>query len=50
MQKDNTAAPVVQPEIDYTPKTHSLKDQLLFGLKLAVAAGVLFLLFWLGER
>lgn len=38
-----------EPEIDYSPKTYSLNQQILIGLKLAAVVGGIFLLFWLVE-
>lgn len=36
-------------EIDYSPKTYSLNQQILIGVKLAGVVGGIFLLFWLVE-
>jgi len=39
--------PSAAPEIDYSPKTHTLREQIVFGIKTAAFFGILFLLFWL---
>lgn len=36
-------------EIDYSPKTYSPRQQVIFGLKLFSIGGILLLLFWLSE-
>lgn len=41
--------PAPGPEIDYSPKTYSLNQQILIALKLAAVIGGIFLLFWLVE-
>lgn len=35
------------PEVDYSPKTYTLRKQILMGLKLFIIAGMIFFLFWL---
>jgi hypothetical protein len=37
-------------EMDYSPKTNSLRDQIIFGIKLFAACGAFFLLLWLYEK
>ena len=40
-------APLLKPEIDYSPKTYTLSEQILYGLKMAaIMALVLVLLCW----
>jgi hypothetical protein len=39
-----------KPEIDYSLKTPSLCDQIVFGIKLFAACGAFFLLIWLYEK
>lgn len=38
------------PEIDYSPRTYALRDQLVFGVKLFAITGIIVLLLWLFER
>ena len=55
MHKDSTPPRVDgtpsagQPEIDYTPKTYSLRDHIPILLKFVATAGAIFLAFWLYE-
>jgi hypothetical protein len=42
--------PSTGPEIDYSPKTFTLRDQIVFGVKLFVVAGILLLMLWLVEK
>ena len=37
------------PEVDYSPKKHSLRDQIIFCIKLIGIAAIVFLVFWLME-
>lgn len=56
MHKDDTTPPdceklrMLQAEIDYAPKKHALDKQIVFGLKLAAFAAILFLVIWYFER
>jgi hypothetical protein len=34
-------------EIDYSPKTYTLRDQIVIGVKIVAVIGIIFLLFWL---
>jgi hypothetical protein len=36
-------------EIDYTPKTYSLREQIVYGLKLVGIIGTVLVAFWLYE-
>jgi hypothetical protein len=36
-------------EIDYTPKTYSLREQIVYGLKLIGIIGTVLVAFWLYE-
>lgn len=55
MHKDSTPPRVDgtpsagQAEIDYTPKTYSLRDHIPILLKFVATAGAIFLAFWLYE-
>jgi hypothetical protein len=37
------------PEADYSPKKYSLRDQIIFGIKLMGIAAIVFLTLWLME-
>jgi len=39
----------IQPEIDYTPKTYTLSEKIVLGVKSVLAAGIIFLMFWLSQ-
>ncbi|WP_284690581.1 hypothetical protein [Salidesulfovibrio onnuriiensis] len=39
-----------QPEIDYTPKNYSLKEQVLYATKFVAVVGIFFALIWWFER
>jgi hypothetical protein len=39
--------PTLEPEIDYSPKTYTIQEQIVFGVKLILAAGIIMFLFWL---
>ncbi len=36
-----------EEEIDYSPKTYTLREKLIFGLKLIVITGICLILVWL---
>ena len=40
----------VKPEIDSSPKTYTLREQIVSGLKLAVVAGIVFMALWFFEK
>jgi len=42
--------PSMRPEIDYSPKTFTLREQIVFGIKLFAVVGGIFLMFWLFEK
>jgi hypothetical protein len=48
----NTAekTPSMQPEIDCSYKTLTLREQIVYGIKLIAVAGILFLMLWLFEK
>lgn len=46
----NESRPSSGPEIDYSPKVYTLRQQLVFGGKLFLIAGIILLLFWLLEK
>ncbi len=45
----NEKKPSAEREIDYAPKQHSLREQIIFCLKLIAIGGGIFLLIWLIE-
>lgn len=56
MRKKTPKEPVAQgekpdtlAEIDYTPKTYSLREQIVYGLKLIGIIGTVLVAFWLYE-
>lgn len=44
---DIKSMPAARPEIDYSPKTYTLRGQIASGVKLLAAIGIIFLLLWL---
>ena len=42
--------PIKNPEFDYSAKTPTLGEQIVFGIKLFAAGGIIFLLLWLMEK
>ena len=46
---DIETKPASGPGIDYSPKTYTLNDQIVLGLKLFVVVGIIFGIFWLVE-
>ncbi|RJQ71949.1 MAG: hypothetical protein C4519_19175 [Desulfobacteraceae bacterium] len=57
MRKKRVEAPDVddsrppkEPEIDHSPKAITLRDQIIFGVKLFAVFGIIFLMFWLYEK
>ncbi|AOY57475.1 conserved uncharacterized protein [Desulfococcus multivorans] len=42
--------PSMRPEIDYSPKTLTLREQIVFGIKLFAVVGGIFLVLWLFEK
>ena len=42
--------PTSGPEIDYSPKTYTLRAKLVFGVKFFLIAGIMMLLFWLSGK
>lgn len=42
--------PSSEPEVDYSPKAYTLRQQLVFGGKVFLIAGIILLLFWLFEK
>jgi hypothetical protein len=42
--------PSMQPEIDHSSKTLTLREQIIFGIKLIAVVGVIFLMLWLFEK
>jgi hypothetical protein len=42
--------PSSEPEVDYSPKAYTVREQLVFGGKLFLIAGIILLLFWLFEK
>jgi|GEM_PF-1294625 len=42
--------PTKDPEIDYSAKTPTMGEQIIFGIKLFAAVGIIFLLLWLMEK
>lgn len=39
-----------EPEMDYSPKTTSKRDQIIFGIKLFAISGAFFLMLYLYEK
>jgi hypothetical protein len=48
--KDIERKGAAEPEIDYSPKASTLRDQFVFGAKLFTVIGIVFLLLWLYEK
>jgi len=46
----NKSNPAPGPETDYSPKTYTLRNQIIFFVKLLVIFGIIFFLLWLIER
>ncbi|WP_373499948.1 hypothetical protein [Desulfococcus sp.] len=46
---DIETRPVSGQEIDYSPKTYTLRDHIILGLKLFAVVGIIFMLFWMVE-
>jgi hypothetical protein len=44
---DIKSKPSSGPEIDYSPKTYSVRDQIMIGVKLFAVIGIILALFWL---
>lgn len=42
--------PSTAPEIDYSPKKYTLREQILFGVKMFVVMGIFWLIIWLIEK
>ena len=42
--------PAAEPEIDYTPKKRTLREQIVLGLKFGIGAGLFLLAIWLVEH
>lgn len=42
--------PTMRPEIDYSPKVLTLREQIIFAIKLIGVVGVIFLMLWLFEK
>jgi len=42
--------PSIQPEIDYSSKSLTLREQIVFGIKLIAVVGIIFLMLWLFEK
>jgi len=50
MPDTNEGRHSADPGIDYSPKTYTLREQIVFGAKLLVIGGILLLMFWLFEK
>lgn len=37
-------------EVDYSPRVYTLREKLIFGMKLIIISGIVVLLFWLMDR
>jgi len=37
----------IQPEIDYAPKTYTLRERIILGVKSVLVAAIFILMFWL---
>ena len=46
---ESEKASLPETEIDYSPREHSFKEQLMTGLKMAACAAVVFLAIWFFE-
>ncbi|MBU2621066.1 MAG: hypothetical protein KKD92_01945 [Proteobacteria bacterium] len=44
------SSPPSEQEIDYSPRTYTLREKLIFGMKLSVIFGIVMLLLWLMDR
>lgn len=42
--------PSAGPEINYSPKPHTLQEQIIFGVKLFLISGIILLILWLLEK
>jgi hypothetical protein len=49
-QDVSESSPSSEPVIDYSPKTSTLRNQIVFGVKLSLVAVIFFLMLWLLER
>ena len=42
--------PSAGSEIDYSPRTYTVSEQIVFGAKLTAVVGIFFLILWLVEK
>ena len=42
--------PSQQPEVDSSNRTYTLREQIIFGIKLTAVGGILFLMLWQYEK
>jgi hypothetical protein len=42
--------PSERPEIDYSPRSYTLREQITIGVKIAVVGAIIFLLLWLFDK
>jgi len=42
--------PTPQQGVDYSPKTYSLNEQIIIGVKIAAAAGLIGFIIWLLDK
>jgi hypothetical protein len=50
IKSSDEKTPSQQPEIDSSSRTDTLRQQIIFGIKLAAVGGIFFLLLWLYEK
>jgi len=41
------SSPPSGQEVDYSPRTYTLREKLIFGMKLSAISGIVILLLWL---
>ncbi len=44
------SSPASEQEVDYSPRTYTLREKLIFGMKLSAITGIVILLLWLMDR
>ncbi|MDY0190887.1 MAG: hypothetical protein RBR22_09160 [Desulfuromonas sp.] len=47
---ETESQPTPQQGVDYSPKTYSLNDQIIIGIKMATAAGLIGFIIWLLDK